>query len=152
MNDQALMEKSREQFLIQRIRAAERSHFHERIQPYERRERRRTILESVRRAVLSVTSLPLGYAYRFEPTSEVLAQLAHLVDFERQCCAFLTFRIGVEAANQGICLEVTGPAGSQRAYRRAFRLVIVKLPTADNRNHSCNASTHLSCERRSKRP
>ena len=37
MNDQALVEKSREQFLIQRIRAGERNHFHELIQPYERR-------------------------------------------------------------------------------------------------------------------
>ena len=37
MNDQALMEKSREPFLIQRIRAGERSCFHELIRPYERR-------------------------------------------------------------------------------------------------------------------
>lgn len=37
MNDQALMEKSREPFLIQRIRAGERNHFHALIRPYERR-------------------------------------------------------------------------------------------------------------------
>ena len=37
MNDQVLMEKSREPFLIQRIRAGERSHFHDLIRPYERR-------------------------------------------------------------------------------------------------------------------
>lgn len=45
----------------------------------EMRGRRRTILDSVRGAALTVTPLPLGYAYRFEPTSEVLAQLARLV-------------------------------------------------------------------------
>lgn len=37
MNDPPLTDKSREPFLIQRIRAGERSHFHELIRPYERR-------------------------------------------------------------------------------------------------------------------
>lgn len=74
------------------------------------RERRKTILETIRKAALSVTSVPLGYAYRFEPTSEVLAQLALLVELERQCCAFLNFKISVDAGNQPICLEITGPA------------------------------------------
>ncbi|MGH9395585.1 MAG: hypothetical protein ACRD18_01870 [Terriglobia bacterium] len=73
----------------------------------EMRERRRTILDAVRGAVLNVTPLPLGYAYRFDPTSEVLALLGRLVDLERQCCPFLTFRIVVEAGNQPICLEIT---------------------------------------------
>lgn len=73
------------------------------------RERRETILDAVRSAALEVTPLPLGYAYRFEPTSEVLVQLARLIDLERQCCPFLTFRIVVEAGHQPICLEVTGP-------------------------------------------
>ena len=73
------------------------------------RERRQTILDFVRGAALGVTSLPLGYAYRFEATSDALAHLSRLVDLERQCCPFLTFRIVVEAGNQPICLEVTGP-------------------------------------------
>ena len=75
----------------------------------EMRERRQTMLDFVRAAALNVTSLPLGYAYRFEPTSEVLAYLSRFVDSERQCRQFLTFRIVVEAGNQPICLEVTGP-------------------------------------------
>ncbi len=75
----------------------------------EMRERRKTILDAVRNSVLDVASLPLGYAYRFAPTSEVLTRLAHLVDLERQCCSFLTFRITIEAGNQPICLEITGP-------------------------------------------
>lgn len=75
----------------------------------EMRERRRTILDAFRGATLDVTPLPLGYAYRFEPTSEVLARLVHLVDLERQCCPFLSFRITIEAGNQPISLEITGP-------------------------------------------
>lgn len=75
----------------------------------EMRERRRTILDSVCGAALDVTPLPLGFAYHFDPTSEVLAQVGRLVDLERQCCPFLAFRIIVEAGNQPLCLEVTGP-------------------------------------------
>jgi hypothetical protein len=75
----------------------------------EMRERRQTMLDIIRRSSLGVTALPLGYAYRFEPTSEVLRRLSQLVDLERVCCPFLTFRIVVEAAQQSISLEVTGP-------------------------------------------
>ena len=46
----------------------------------------------------------------FEPESEILAQLARLVDLERQCCEFLTFRIVVGAAREPFSLEITGPA------------------------------------------
>lgn len=76
-------------------------------------ERRQTILDSIRRAVLGVESLPLGYAYRFQPTSEVLDQLSRLVDLERRCCPFLTFKIVVESGNQPIWLEVTGPVNAK---------------------------------------
>jgi hypothetical protein len=75
----------------------------------ELRARRRTILDSVRRAVLDITPVPDGYSYRFDATSEILSQLARLIDLERQCCAFLTFRIIVEAGQEPICLEITGP-------------------------------------------
>jgi hypothetical protein len=75
----------------------------------ELRERRRTILDSVRNAALDVTPLPLGYAYRFNSTSEMLAELVRLVELERQCCPFLTFRITVPADRQPLCLDITGP-------------------------------------------
>ena len=76
----------------------------------ELRKRRRTLLDSFRGAVLNVASVPLGYAYRFPPNSETLAYVSSLVDLERQCCPFLTFKIVIEAGNQAICLEITGPA------------------------------------------
>ncbi len=86
----------------------------------EMRERRQTILDVVRGAALKVTELSLGYAYRFQPTSEVLAHLSWLVDLERQCCPFLTFRIVVEAGNQPICLEVTGPTEAKEVIADFF--------------------------------
>jgi hypothetical protein len=86
----------------------------------ELRERRATILDSVRRAVLDITPLPDGYAYRFEPTSEILSQLTRLVDLERQCCAFLTFRIIVAAGRWPICLEITGPPEAKTVIADSF--------------------------------
>ena len=75
----------------------------------EMRERRQMIVDSIRPALLATTPLPAGYAFRFEPSSEVLAHLGRIVDLERQCCSFLTYKIIVEAGHQPICLEVTGP-------------------------------------------
>jgi hypothetical protein len=54
-----------------------------------------------------MTELPDGYAFTFPSTTEALA--AQLVDMERHCCPFLTFKIVVEAAQAAMRLEVTGP-------------------------------------------
>jgi hypothetical protein len=75
----------------------------------ELRERRQTTLATIREAAIDVTPMPDGYAYRFPAQSEMLFQLSRLVDLERQCCRFLTFRIIVEPGEQPIRLEVTGP-------------------------------------------
>ena len=74
----------------------------------ELRERRRMLLESTRKAAVSVTELVSGYAYCFEPTSEMLLDLAGLIDMERDCCPFLTFTLVVSAGRQPIRLEITG--------------------------------------------
>ena len=74
----------------------------------ELRERQRTILASVRESVLDITPTADGYAYRFKSESEILMRLSTLVDLERRCCPFLTFRIVVEP-QQPIRLEITGP-------------------------------------------
>jgi hypothetical protein len=77
----------------------------------ELRERRRTILESIVKSAAQIAEIPGGYSFSFVPTSDLLARLSNLVELERQCCQFLTFRIVVEP-QQPIRLEVTGPPGS----------------------------------------
>ena len=71
-------------------------------------ERRRAVLDPIRENAIDITAMSDGYAYRFKPTSELLSQLSNLVDLERQCCQFLTFKIVIEP-QQPIKLEVTGP-------------------------------------------
>jgi hypothetical protein len=78
----------------------------------ELKDRRRTVHDLIRRCTIDVTPVTNGYVYRFEATSEVLASLANLVDLERQCCQFLSFKIIVEPQCP-IALEITGPPPSQ---------------------------------------
>jgi len=66
------------------------------------------ILRLLRESVIDVRATADGYEYRFEPTSEILMSLSQLVDLERQCCAFLTFRIVIEP-RQPIRFEIAGP-------------------------------------------
>ena len=80
----------------------------------ETRERRRTILDTRRRDAPAVTLFPLGYAYRFEPDSEVLAQLPRVIDLERPCCPFLTFGIMIEAATYRRALKSQVPRQPKR--------------------------------------
>ncbi len=62
----------------------------------ELRERRSTVLQEVRQAVLEVVEVENGYAYRFPSDDVWLGELVNLVRLERQCCPFLAFKISVE--------------------------------------------------------
>ena len=74
----------------------------------ELRERQSTIVRLLRENVLDVIRTADGYEYRFKPTSEILLSLTQIVDLERQCCAFLTFRIVVEP-QKPIRFEIASP-------------------------------------------
>jgi hypothetical protein len=74
----------------------------------EMTQRRQTVLDAIKDAATRAEELQDGYADSFSASSEVLAQLSRLVEMERQCCQFLTFRIVVEAGNKPIRLEVVG--------------------------------------------
>jgi hypothetical protein len=84
------------------------------------RQRRQVIMNTLRDIGVSVTELPDGYAYTFGATSDALAQVAQLVDLERQCCPFLTFKIVVEVAQAAMRLEVTGPGDAKALIVECF--------------------------------
>src|SRR5262249_26379960 len=69
-------------------------------------ERRRNVLDVVRKAQVRTYRLPNGYAYEFPARAEMLERLETLVALERQCCPFLTFNLNQTAT--AIRLEVTG--------------------------------------------
>ncbi|HKZ03429.1 MAG TPA: hypothetical protein VJ180_14400, partial [Pyrinomonadaceae bacterium] len=64
----------------------------------ELQERRRDVLQKVRNAVVETRELD-GYSYQLPPGEECLAELANLVNLERQCCPFLRLSITVEPDN-----------------------------------------------------
>jgi hypothetical protein len=86
----------------------------------ELRQRRQTIMDTFRTRHVTVTELADGYAYTFAATSEALLQIAQLVDLERQCCPFLTFKIVLEAAAGPMRLEVTGPKEAKKVIAEYF--------------------------------
>jgi hypothetical protein len=79
----------------------------------ELQERRSTVLQKVRRAVIDTKELEDGYSYSFPSTSEWLGELAGLIELERQCCLFLQFRITIAANGGPLSLEMTGPEGTK---------------------------------------
>jgi len=112
----------------------------------EMRKCRATILDFVRRALLDVSPSLNGYVYRFEAISEILSQLARLVNPERQSRAFLTFRIIVEAGQAQFVLEITGSPEAKHAAHtsRGRRLSAVRCPGPASRWRSTLERTRLS--------
>ncbi len=53
-----------------------------------------------------------GFRWAFAPTEGLLAELARVIDAERQCCRFLRFAVAAERDGGPISLEVTGPPGT----------------------------------------
>lgn len=79
----------------------------------ELQERRRTVLERLRDAVVEVKELANGYSYSFASEGNRFQELAAMIDLERQCCPFLEFRVTVAAGNGPISLGITGPEGTK---------------------------------------
>ena len=75
----------------------------------ELRERRLAVLNRIKHAALGVIPMRAGFAYNFARRCEVLTELRRLVEFERRCCPFLTFKIVAETVGPFIRLEITGP-------------------------------------------
>ncbi|HVQ36781.1 MAG TPA: hypothetical protein VMS31_04585 [Pyrinomonadaceae bacterium] len=86
----------------------------------ELRQRRETILQKVRGAASAVQELESGYAYQFPASGVKIAELAHLIETERQCCPFLKFQLTIEPGEGPMQLEITGPAGTKEFLSQVF--------------------------------
>jgi hypothetical protein len=88
----------------------------------ELRERRETVLASIRARVQEVREIEAGIALRFDPGGDVLTALAELIELERQCCPFLQFDLRVLPANGPLWLELTGPDGTREFLRDVLEI------------------------------
>ena len=58
-----------------------------------------------------------GLRWRVRKDAATLADAARLIALESRCCAFLEFRLEVEAGSETFALEITGPAGTREMLR-----------------------------------
>ena len=80
------------------------------------------MLQKVSNAVIETRELENGFSYQLPAVEESLAELAILVNLERQCCPFLRLSIIVEPGNGPIWLELTGPPGTKDFLATTFNI------------------------------
>jgi hypothetical protein len=86
----------------------------------ELQQRRRTVLEKIRGAVVEARELQDGYAYCFPSENQQLAEIASMIELERQCCPFLRFSLIIEPNGGPIWLELSGPDGTKDFLKEIF--------------------------------
>lgn len=86
----------------------------------ELQERRRTVLEKLREALVEVKELADGFAYSFPSEGNRFPELAAMIELERQCCPFLQFRVTIAAGQGPLTLEITGPEGTKEFLLSTF--------------------------------
>ncbi len=79
----------------------------------EFRNRKSTVLQLAKDAIVETKELDDGYAFRFPSDVFWISELAELITGEHLCCPFLRFTLTVEAGDGPIWLELTGPEGSK---------------------------------------
>lgn len=82
----------------------------------DQRSRLDTLIATVIAAPDEVRELPDGYALRYaDPSVELLADLTEFVGLDRQCCAFVRYRLTCEPGPGAAWLELTGAPGAKEA-------------------------------------
>lgn len=82
----------------------------------ELRERKATILRSLRTEIIETRALESGFSYTFSGTDEMVAVLADFITTERASCDFFTFTLVVDAGSAR--LDLTGPEGAKACILR----------------------------------
>ena len=84
------------------------------------RERKATILASLRKLVLEKRELPDGFMYKFPGTDEVIDELTTFIKTERLCCDFFT--LTTDGKSQTTTLTLTGPQGAKEFIQTELEL------------------------------
>lgn len=86
----------------------------------ELQQRRANYLDKVAAHLTGSEELENGFSFRFSLGPGFLQDLAEVIDLERQCCPFLTFRTILPAGDPSVVLELTGPDGTKEMVRELF--------------------------------
>ena len=87
---------------------------------------RQQLLPSLFRRAERVGDIPDGLRFHFAHSPGLVAELAAVIEKERVCCRFLTFRLVAEKGEGPITLEVSGPPGSGEMLRKLQTAGVVR--------------------------
>ncbi|HEV8506769.1 MAG TPA: hypothetical protein VGQ53_15265 [Chitinophagaceae bacterium] len=88
----------------------------------EVRERKATVIASLKRQILLTKELKNGFAYRFAGSDLIVEELATFVVTERACCDFFNFTLSISGNKTEAWLEITGPKGAKDFIRTELEL------------------------------
>ncbi len=79
----------------------------------ELRQRKATVIASLKKLVVEKQEAPDGFRYRFNGSDDVLDLLNDFIKTERLCCDFFTFRDTAGNEEFPTWLELSGPEGAK---------------------------------------
>lgn len=82
--------------------------------------RRENVLRKVADSLAGYEELENGFSYRFPADDAVLQDLITVINLERKCCPFLSFRLTVESQSDYVSLELTGQEGTKETVESLF--------------------------------
>jgi len=77
----------------------------------ELRERKATIIASLKKQMLKKKDLKNGFAYKFSGSDAMVDELTMFVKTERACCDFFIFNLSISGDKSEAWLEITGRKG-----------------------------------------
>jgi hypothetical protein len=89
-----------------------------RLTPDELNTQRKQLIPGLFQRAERVEDIPTGLRFRFSHQPKLVTDLAALIEKERVCCSFLSFRLITEKGEGPITLEVTGPPGTAEMLRK----------------------------------
>ncbi|MES1181230.1 MAG: hypothetical protein ABUL44_00390 [Flavobacterium sp.] len=78
----------------------------------EFRERKATVIASLKKQVLEKKELKNGFAYKFAGNDNTVDEITNFIKTERQCCSFFKFNMSINGDSE-TWLEITGPKGAK---------------------------------------
>lgn len=79
---------------------------------------RKQLLPNLFQRAEQVEDIPNGLRFRFAHRPGLVTELAAIIEKERVCCSFLSFRLITEKGEGPITLEVSGPPGTAEMLRK----------------------------------
>ena len=78
----------------------------------EFRERKATVVASLKKQVIEKKELKNGFAYRFAGTDSIVDEITNFIKTERQCCGFFSYSMTINGEDD-MWLQITGPKGAK---------------------------------------